>query len=156
MRAVRLGLMCLTALTALPLVDRAVASIGTGVGAAPIELDRPAVAGHRYTLMPLYIRNTGTVRTRYVAQVRRVPPFTTARAVPRRWVRFAHRSVVLAAGEATTIALRLVVPSDARRGRYASDILVTTRGPDTGPVQIGTGAATALKFTVTSSTRRRS
>jgi hypothetical protein len=155
MRAGHFGLTCLTALTALLLVDGAGASIGTGVGAAPIELDRPAVPGHRYALTPLYIRNTGTVRTRYVAQVRRVPPFTTARAVPRRRVRFAHRSVVLDPGAATTVALRLAVPRAARRGRYASDILVTSRGPGSGPVQIGAGAATALRFTVTSSTKRR-
>lgn len=100
----------------------------------------------------LYIVNTGSVRTRYVPRVRRIPPFTSARRVPPSWVRFGRRSVTLDPGKSTLVAIRLRVPIHARLGRYASDVLVTSAGGRNDGLTIGAGAATALTFTV--ATRR--
>lgn len=134
--------------TAALAAEVAPASVGAGVGADPVALTQPALPGHRYRLPTLYVVNTGSVRTRYVPRIRRVPPFTNAARVPPSWVHFARGSVTLNPGEATMIALRLHVPRHARRGRYASDVLVTSAGSRSDGLTVGAGAAAALTFTV--------
>jgi len=61
------------------------ASVGTGVGASPIVLDRPAEPGHSYDLPKLYLVNTGSELAHYTVRVRRYTP-SSAREIPSSWV----------------------------------------------------------------------
>jgi len=51
-------------------------------------------------------------------------------------------------GQAVNIRLTLVLPATAHAGSYASDILVTSLARRKSGTNIGTGAATALRFSV--------
>ena len=64
---------------------RAVASVGTGVGASPIVLSELAQPGHSYTLPQLYVFNTGTEASQYRVHVSRLEE-GAQHDVPSGWV----------------------------------------------------------------------
>jgi hypothetical protein len=128
----------------------AAASIGTGVGANPIVLTEVAQPGHSYTLPQLYIVNTGTEASPYGVRVTRLEK-GSQRDVPNSWVELPRSPIVLAAGEATRVPVRLLVPAGAAPGDYMTNLVAGTVAPGrTSGTSLGAAAATQLRFSVAS------
>lgn len=126
----------------------ALADLGAGVGASPIELAPAALPGHAYPLPSLYVVNTGTVPSSFRLSVVQLAPHQ-GQAVPPGWITFARNNIPLTPKQFTSVGLTLSLPSDAGPGSYQSDLVVGT-----APVRSGSGAiagaqaATKLLFTV--------
>ena len=128
------------------------ADVGTGVGASPISLDRPAVAGQTYTLPSLYVVNTGSEASYYAVRVERLSK-AAARLVPSSWITFGKNDFPLAPKAATQVPLRLAVPANAATGSYMTNLVVTTVASNQkAGVALGAGAAATLTFAVAAPT----
>ena len=142
----RIATAAVAAALALPAV--AAATIGTGVGATPIELSAPIVAGGSYKLPQLLLVNTGTVQSRYHARIEELSP-GSGKPVPATWVTFARNDLRLAPRHRTYVPITLGIPSDAPAGRYVSDIVAGTKAPHAvGGTALGAASATVIRFTV--------
>ena len=70
--------------------------------------------------------------------------------VPASWIHITSLGRQLLPKQSTLISLELVTPSDAKPGRYVSDVVVTgSAGPPSAGINFGAAAATDLTFTIT-------
>ncbi len=128
-----------------PMAD---ASIGVGLEAAPVRLGSVAHPGGSYSLPPVYVVDTGTQAESIEVQVQRLSP-GSGNVIPQSWVHMTGPSIRLSPNQAGHIPLQLVVPGDARSGRYLSDIVVTgSAGMSPGQANFGAAAAVPLEFSV--------
>jgi hypothetical protein len=126
----------------------AVASVGAGVGAAPIIARAPAPAGATAELEPLYVKNTGSAPATYTVRVQRMARYA-AHAVPARWVRLAPVTLRLKPGRIAKVSVSLAIPAGAAPGRYTTDLVAATYAPHApGQPAIGAAAADKLQFSV--------
>jgi hypothetical protein len=124
------------------------ASIGVGVQAAPVRMGNVARAGGSYALPPVYVVDTGTQDESISVRVER-PHGVAGRAVPSSWLRDTGPGLRLSAHQSARVPLELVVPGDAKPGRYLSDIVVSGSAvTSVGKANLGVAAATALEFSV--------
>jgi hypothetical protein len=124
------------------------ASIGVGVQGAPVRLRGVAQPGGSYSLPPVYVVNTGTQDETISMRVQRLSA-GPGRTVPPSWIHFAENGLQLPASGSARIPLQLVVPTDARPGKYFSDVLVAgSAGITVGKANLGVAAATKLEFRV--------
>jgi hypothetical protein len=125
------------------------ASVGVGVQAAPIRLGNVARTGGSYALPPVYVVDTGTQDESISVRVERRDG-EAGRAVPSSWIRQTGPGLRLSAHQSARVPLELVVPGDAKPGRYLSDIVVSGSAvTSVGRANLGVAAATALEFSVT-------
>lgn len=124
-------------------------SIGAGVGANPIALDRPASPGGSYRLPGLYVVNTGTGAGTFRVAIKRLSP-GSEHEVPASWVALDSTEFGLAGYQSATIPLHLNVPADAQPGDYMTNLLAGTigAGASGGGATFGAAAATKLTFSV--------
>ena len=118
------------------------------MGASPITLTQPALAGHTYQLPSLYVINTGTEASYY--QVR-VQPIGQGKGypVPAGWIRFGRNRFFLQPKAALPVPITLSIPSNALAGAYRSYLVAgTVPASQTSGVAFGAAAATRLEFTV--------
>ena len=135
-----LGMLALPALAA--------ASLGAGVGAAPIGLGQSARAGRAYTLPGLYVVNTGTLRSLYHVRVQRLSP-GSATTLPAGWVSIERNDFPLAAHQSTIVPLKITIPAKATAGNYLSDVVAsTTSSPHARGTSLGAAAATKLQVSI--------
>jgi len=113
-----LGMLALPALAA--------ASLGAGVGAAPIGLGQSARAGRAYTLPGLYVVNTGTLRSLYHVRVQRLSP-GSATTLPAGWVSIERNDFPLAAHQSTIVPLKITIPAKATAGRLHHELATRPR-----------------------------
>jgi hypothetical protein len=126
----------------------ATGGIGAGVGASPIELTTPAHPGGVYPLPDVLVVNTGNETSTYRLAVEELGR-PKGRVVPAGWVRFDRNDFALGPGVSVKVPLVLNVAATAAKGRYASDIVVSTVAPSKGTgARVGAQAATALRFRV--------
>lgn len=126
----------------------AYASVGVGVQAAPVRLAGDAHPGGTYALPPVYVVNTGTQAESVAIRIERISR-GTGRTVPRAWIQVAALPSSLGHGQSARIPLNLVVPKDARPGKYFSDVVVTASASlIAGGAHLGVAAATDLEFRV--------
>ena len=124
------------------------ASIGVGVQGAPVRLHAAAQPGGSYALPPVYVVNTGTQDESIILRVQRLS-HGPGRAVPSSWIQFTGSGTQLAARKATRIPVELVVPADAKPGKYLSDVVVIgSAAIVVGKTNVGVAAATKLEFSV--------
>jgi hypothetical protein len=125
------------------------ASVGVGVQASPVRLGSMAHRGQRYALS-LDVVNTGTDAEAVGMRVERISR-GPGRAVPPSWIQFAGPALQIAPGKAARVSLELVVPGQARPGKYLSDIVVSgSAAGQAGTEHLGVAAATKLEFGVSS------
>jgi hypothetical protein len=128
--------------------QRSEASIGVGVQENPVSLANVAQPGQSYTLPSVHVANTGTEGETIRVRVERLSP-SHGRFVPPSWIHISNSSMRLSASQGAQIPLELVVPANAKSGRYLSDILVVGSALiPAGSANFGAGAATKLEFTV--------
>jgi uncharacterized protein YaiE (UPF0345 family) len=126
----------------------AAASIGVGIQVGPVRLAGIAHAGQTYDLPPVYVVNTGTEPETVRLDVQRLSK-GTGRDVPKAWFRPGQSDVHLDAKQSATIPVQLVVPAEARPGRYFSDVVAHgSASIEAGQATLGVAAATKLQFTV--------
>jgi hypothetical protein len=126
----------------------AAASIGVGIQVGPVRLAGIAHAGQTYDLPPVYVVNTGTEPETVRLDVQRLSK-GTGRDVPKAWFRPGQTDVHLDAKQSATIPVQLVVPAEARPGRYFSDVVAHgSASIEAGQATLGVAAATKLQFTV--------
>jgi hypothetical protein len=126
----------------------ATASVGVGIQAGPVRLGSVAHAGQSYSLPPVYVVNTGTKTETVSLRVERLS-HGPGRAVPPAWIQVAGHGVQLQPHQSARIPLQLVLPDDAQRGRYLSDIVAAVTGTiSVGQANLGVAAATKLVFSV--------
>jgi len=127
---------------------QSLASLGTGVGASPITLARPAEPGKTYQLPSLYVVNTGTEASYYGVRAERISQ-GSQRPIPPAWVTFAKNHFQLQPQQGIQVPLILTVPGDARPGDYMTNLVAGTMPANqTSGVALGAAAATQLVFTV--------
>lgn len=126
----------------------AAASIGVGIQVGPVRLAGIAHAGQTYDLPPVYVVNTGTEPETVSLEVKRLSK-GTGRDVPKSWFKPGQSDVHLDAKQSATIPVQLVVPADAKPGRYFSDVVAHgSASIEAGQATLGVAAATKLQFTV--------
>jgi uncharacterized protein YaiE (UPF0345 family) len=126
----------------------AAASIGVGIQVGPVRLAGIAHAGQTYDLPPVYVVNTGTQDETVRLDVKRLSK-GDGFDVPKSWFQPTRTDVHLDANQSTTIDVKLVVPADARPGRYFSDVVAHgSASIEAGQATLGVAAATKLQFTV--------
>jgi hypothetical protein len=127
---------------------RSEASIGVGVQRGPVRLARQAHPGHSYALPSVRVANAGSQDETITVRVERLSA-GPGRSVPPSWIHIANTPLRLPANQGAQIPLQLVVPPDAKSGRYLSDIVVLGSALSlAGGTNFGAGAATKLEFTV--------
>jgi uncharacterized protein YaiE (UPF0345 family) len=96
----------------------------------------------------VYVVNTGTEPETVRLDVQRLSK-GTGRDVPKAWFRPGQTDVHLDAKQSATIPVQLVVPAEARPGRYFSDVVAHgSASIEAGQATLGVAAATKLQFTV--------
>jgi hypothetical protein len=139
--AILLGLVILPA-------SAAEASIGIGIQAGPVRLSSAAHPGGTYQLPAVYVVNTGTAEESVTLKIERISPGTGLTVGPS-WIHVSGGAVRLGHNQSARIGLQLSVPSNARPGRYFSDVVAHGSGSLTaGNANLGVAAATGLDFTV--------
>jgi hypothetical protein len=124
------------------------ASIGVGVQSTPVRLGSIAQPGDSYSFAPVYVVNTGTQDESISMRVERIS-HGPGRTVPPSWIHFTGNGMRLPARNSARIPLQLVVPADAKPGKYLSDVVVAgSAGIVVGKANIAVAAATKLEFTV--------
>ena len=123
------------------------ASVGVGIGAAPIEVRAPVRPGGKPVTTSVYVVNTGDETTTYVLGLH--GPKVGERQIPERWVRFQQQNIVLKPLASARVTLTIAAPKGAKDGIYRSAVTVAsadkTRGSEIG---VGAAAETALRFRV--------
>jgi hypothetical protein len=126
----------------------AAASIGVGIQVGPVRLAGIAHAGQTYDLPPVYVVNTGTESETVRLDVQRLSE-GDGLDVPRSWFQPAQTDVHLDAHQSATMDVKLVVPAEAKPGRYFSDVVAHgSASIEAGQASLGVAAATKLQFTV--------
>ena len=123
------------------------ATVGVGVQAAPVAMSAPARPGTTSAFPSVYVINTGTQSAEYSLKVERLSTGDEL-AVPDSWVSFGEQDFMLRPHRATTVAVRLKLPSTASAGQYMTDIVASTSARGSGSAAAGAAAATKLVFTV--------
>jgi hypothetical protein len=124
------------------------ASIGVGVQRGPVRLTTVAHPGHSYRLPSVRVANAGSQDETIRVRVERLSAGAD-RSVPPSWIHISNSPIRLSPNQGTRIPLQLVVPADAKSGRYLSDILVVGSAVRlAAATNFGAGAATKLEFTV--------
>lgn len=128
----------------------ATASIGAGVGAAPLTLGAPAHPGWSYTVHWLYVKNTGTAPSDYLVKVERLSG-GSAKRIPVDWVRVAPVAFHLRPRAIERVTVTVAIPRAAGTGAYMTDLVATTFAPHRGGgTALGAAAADRLSFTIPS------
>lgn len=127
-------------------VSVASADIGVGVGAAPLILGGPAIAGQTYSMPPLYVVNTGTETARYSITVQRISE-GEAQPVPPDWISLGDNEFLLAAQGSAQVAVTLSVPDGTAPGAYLTNLVASAAPPAQPPGGAALGAAAAAKVT---------
>jgi hypothetical protein len=141
-----LSALTLVALSIFP--QQSEASVGVGVQASPVSLTAAAHPGQSYALPPVHIANTGS-QTESISV--RVEHLSTGpeRPVPPSWIHVGNSALRLSPNQGAEIPLNLVVPGDAKSGKYLSDIVVIGYSlVPVGRASFGAAAATKLEFRV--------
>jgi hypothetical protein len=100
-------------------------TLGTGVGASPLELVSPAHPGGSYHLVPeLLVVNTGTDAAHYELRVDRLSD-RPQHTLPASWIRFAVNDFVLGPNDRRSITVHVAVPASAVAGTYKSNVVAT-------------------------------
>jgi hypothetical protein len=124
------------------------ASIGIGIQAGPVRLLPAAHAGGTYQLPAVYVVNTGSAVESVVLKIQRISP-GRGLTIPPSWITVSTKPVRLGHNQSARIPLRLSPPSNAKPGRYFSDVIAHGSGSlSTGRANLGVAAATGLDFTV--------
>jgi hypothetical protein len=127
------------------------ASIGTGVGAAPLVLATPAHVGKSYTFHWLYVKDTGTATSSYLVKPERISQ-GSEKVVPATWIQLAPATFRLRPKEIKRVTVTVNVPFSASSGRYMTDLVATTYAPHRpGATALGAAAADKLTFSIPSS-----
>jgi hypothetical protein len=135
-----------TMLVGFPLT--ALASVGVGVQAGPVQLAGVAQSGGSYALPPVYVVNTGTQPESVSVRVERLSR-GSGRAVPPSWIHADDSGIRLTPHRGARIPLELVVPDGSRPGNYLSDVVVAGSAEiSVGHANLGVAAATKLEFRV--------
>jgi hypothetical protein len=128
----------------------AYASVGVGIQADPVRLAGNAHPGGTFTLPDVYVVNTGSQAESISVSIERMSSASSGLSVPAAWIQASSVPSSLGPGQAVRIPLELVIPGNARPGRYASDIVVTgaAQPPSGSSVRFGAAAATGLEFSI--------
>lgn len=137
------------------------ASVGVGIGGAPVCPAASVQPGQSVSLGSIYVVNTGSgsedITLRAEAPANGLPGVS----FPASWVSFGYpktlwvigrSSVTLSPGQGTDIPATLAVPAGAKPGLYASDLLAGTMSAPSpgsgGQAVFGAGAEENLQFAV--------
>ena len=124
------------------------ASVGVGIQANPVRLPAVAHPGGSYALPTLHVANTGSQGESITVKVERLGS-SSLRAVPPSWIRVSGTPMQLSPHQQALVPLELVVPDNARSGRYLSDVVVTGSAVvSSGGTHFGAAAATKLEFRI--------
>lgn len=135
------------------------ASVGVGIGGAPVCPAAAVQPGQSVSLGTIYVVNTGSGSEDITLRATFPANGLPGRAFPGSWVSFSYpkklwifgsSSVTLAPGQGADIPATLNVPADAKPGLYAADLLAGTMAKVTGSGQavFGAGAEENLQFAV--------
>jgi hypothetical protein len=134
------------ALTSFPLFS--FATLGVGVGAGKIIVDKPLKAGVIYALPNLPVINTGDQLTSYgvsVEYLEQIPELRPAKE----WFVFSPSIFELKPGEVKNVAISLNIPLKVKPGNYFAFLeahpIVKEQA---GITQVGIAAAAKLYFTI--------
>lgn len=126
------------------------ASIGTGVGAAPLIVRGDARPGDSYLAPDLYVVNTGSTRSAYTVIVKRMVP-GGARVIPAGWVNLGIARFELPPRGVRLVPVRVTIPSGAPAGSYMTNLVATTvEHRHAGGAALGAAAAARLVVHVAS------
>lgn len=124
------------------------ADLGVGVGASPITLGEPVLAGESYAMPPLYVLNTGTEPARYTISVERISE-GEGQPVPPEWIVLGDNRFVLEPRQSAFVPVTLTVPESAPAGSYLTNLVAAAGRPSLGGgTGLGAAAAARLTFTV--------
>jgi hypothetical protein len=136
-------------LAALVFAASAPAGPGVALAARTILVRQPLDPGGVYRLPVLPVRNPGDVVSDYRMTVSYLE--NTAGRAPEGWFRFAPALFELRPGETHLVEARIVIPADARPGKYEALIGARIEQEGSG-ASVGVGAAATVRFTVEPST----
>jgi hypothetical protein len=122
------------------------ASRGVAIDLGRVELRQALTPGGSYRLPAIGVRNPGTETTSYELHAR--PVELAGRAAPDPgWFRFSPARLTLEPGATTRVAVRVQLPTDARRDDYVALVgpQIVTSG---GGARVGAAAASRVTFTV--------
>jgi hypothetical protein len=119
---------------------------GVALDIGSISVDDPVAQGRAYALPTVGVRNPGTEPARYRMGMS-VDGEQTARAAE--WFSFEPREFELAPGAEQEVAIRLVVPEDARPMDYEGLITASLATEGSG-ARVGAAAAARVSFSVRS------
>jgi hypothetical protein len=124
------------------------ASIGVGIQANPVSLPTVAHPGGSYALPKVHVANTGSQDETVTLKVERLGS-SSRKVVPPSWIRISGASMQLSPHQQAFVPLELVVPDNARPGKYLSDLVVTGSTAASGSgMHFGAGTATELEFRI--------
>lgn len=124
------------------------ASVGVGIQASPVSLPTAAHPGGSYSLPTLHVANTGTQDESITVKIERLSA-SSQRAVPPSWIQISDTPAQVSAHQQALIPLELIVPDNARSGRYLTDVVATGSAVgSSGGTHFGAGAATKLEFRI--------
>lgn len=122
----------------------AMASIGAGVGAAPLVVRGDARPGGSYVAPDLYVVNTGSTRSAYTVTVKRVVP-EGASLIPAGWVSLGVARFELPPRGVRLVPVRVTIPTGAHAGSYMTNLVATTvERHHAGGAALGAAAAARL------------
>jgi hypothetical protein len=123
----------------------ALAGQGVALDQGRITVETALVAGQRYQLGKLTVRNPGTERTRYQL---RVTAISTQHHTPDpTWFSFSAPQVILAPGKRHAVNVTLRLPAEAPAGRYEA-LVGAQVASGAGGMALAAAAAARLTFTV--------
>jgi hypothetical protein len=137
------------------------ASVGVGIGGAPVCPAASVQPGTSVSLGSIYVVNTGSGSEDITLHAAFPANGLPGRAFPGSWVSFSYpktlwfigsSSVTLGPGQGADIPATLNVPADAKPGLYAADLLAGTMAKASpgsgGQAVFGAGAEENLRFAV--------
>lgn len=149
------SLSVLTLLALLTFPQQSQASVGVGVQAGPVSLTTAAQPGQSYMLPPVHVANTGSQAESITVRVEHLSP-GPGRPIPPSWIHIGNSPLRLSPNQGAEIPLNLVVPDDAKSGKYLSDIVaIGSALIPAGRTNFGAAAATKLEFKVVPRTGNR-
>ena len=131
----------------------AIATVGAGIGAAPVSIARPLNPGATIDAPSVLIANTGTEAGVFRVRVR-ARPGSPGREIPAGWVTFQRNDVPLDASDRALVPMRVSVPRSAPHGNYRSQLVVNTVASGSESVAFSAEATTDFVLRVGASSHR--
>lgn len=119
---------------------------GVSLTIGKFQVDQQLTKGREYTLAGFGVVNPGSEETTYKLGMMHVDGETLA---PDSWFAFEKQEVTVAAGGTAPVAVKLVVPGNARPGAYRAYLRAEIAGSGEG-TSVGAGAAAPVVFKVKS------